>query len=66
MKYNRNGPDRRCFLVAWAVSKSVIALKYGRTKPNLPKRKGIHLFRCSAWVCLLIGKRPFQDGAMHG
>ena len=32
-------PDGRCFLAAWAVSKSIIAFKHDRPKPNLPKRK---------------------------
>ena len=55
----------RCFLAAWNVSKSVNAFKHDRPKPNLPKRKSIYSFRCSARV-LLIGKRLFQDGAMPG
>ena len=44
------GPDGRCFLVAWSVSTSVIALKHDRPEPILPKRKGIHPFRCPARV----------------
>ena len=28
-----------------------ISVKHDRPKPNLPKRKGIHTFRCSVWVC---------------
>ena len=28
-----------------------IGVKNGRPKPNLPKRKGIHPFRCLACVC---------------
>ena len=43
--------DGRCFLVAWDVSTSLIALKHDRPKPNLPKRKDIHPFRCLARVC---------------
>ena len=45
------GPDGRCFFAAWAVSKSVHCCLNDRPKPNLPKRKGIHPFRCSVWVC---------------
>ena len=29
-----------------------IGVKNDRPKPNLPKWKGIHPFRCSTWVCL--------------
>ena len=45
------GPDGKCFLEAWAVSKSVHWFQNDGPKPNLPKRKGIHPFRCSVWVC---------------
>ena len=45
------GPDGRCFLAAWAVSKSVHCCLNDRPKPNLPKRKGIYPFRYSVWVC---------------
>ena len=44
-------PDGRCFLAAWAMSKSVHCCLNDRPKPNLPKRKGIHPLRCSVWVC---------------
>ena len=45
------GSDGRCFLAAWAVSKSVHCCLNDRPKPNLPKQKGIHPFRCSVWIC---------------
>ena len=34
--------DGRCFLTAWAMSKSVIAAKHDRMKPNFPKQKGVY------------------------
>ena len=40
-------PDGRCFLVAWHMSTYIIALKHDRLKPNVPKQKCIHPFRCS-------------------
>ena len=49
--YHQSGPDGRCFLAAGAVSKSVLGVKHDRPKPNLPKRKGIHPFRCLARIC---------------
>ena len=49
--FSQNGPDGRCFLAAWAVSKFVHCRINDRPKSNLPKRKGIHPFRCSVWVC---------------
>ena len=45
------GPDGRCFFAAWAMSKSVHCCLNDRLKPNRPKQKGIHPFRCSVWVC---------------
>ena len=54
--------DGRCFLSAWDVSTSVIALKHDRLKPYLPKWKDIHPFSKG----LLISKCPFQDRAMPG
>ena len=41
--------DGRCFLAAWAMSKSVHWCRNDRQKPNLPKWKHIHPFQCSAW-----------------
>ena len=35
----KSGPDGRCFLAAWAVSKSVHCCLNDRPKPNLPKQK---------------------------
>ena len=44
-------PNGKCFFAAWDVSTFAIAFKHDKPKPNLPKRKGIHSFRCSARVC---------------
>ena len=52
-------------LVAWDVSRSVIAFEHDRPKPNLPKRRGIYRIPMFS-KGLLIGKHPFQDGAMPG
>ena len=37
-RFHAAGTNDRCFLAAWVISKSVIAVKHDRPKPYLPKR----------------------------
>ena len=61
----RISPDGGCFLAAWAVSKSAMSVtNHDRPKQNC--QNGKVSTQSTDPEGLLIGKRPFQDGAMSG